>query len=75
MQHKYYTFELNPNNLNFKKQVNLATSLVQDNVVKQVKEGVTNPALSSAQKDAIVDVVSMATHPATAQSIAGAKVL
>jgi CheY-like chemotaxis protein len=62
-------------NLNFKKQVNVATSLVQDNVVKQVKEGVTNPTLSSAQKDAIVDVVSMATHPATAQRIAGAKVL
>ena len=67
--------------------MNVATSLVQDNVnqqleeqLKQLKEGifnegVTTPTLSSSQQDAIVKVVSMATHPATVQRIAGAKLL
>ena len=62
-------------NVTFKKQVNIATSLVQANVEKQLDEGITNPTLSSSQKDAIVKVVSMATQPATVQRIAGAKLL
>lgn len=59
----------------FKKQVDLATYLVQSNVARQIEEGATNPTLSPAQKDAIVNVVSRATQPTTAQRIAGAKLL
>ncbi len=62
-------------NVTFKKQVNVATALVQANIEKQLDEGVTNPKLTSSQKDAIVDVVSKATRPTTTQRIAGAKLL
>lgn len=55
--------------------MDLATYLVQSNVAKQIEEGATHPTLSPAQKDDIVNVVSRATQPTTAQRIAGAKLL
>src|SRR5579859_6928364 len=60
---------------NFKKQVDIATYLVQSNVAKRIEEGATHPTLSTAQKDAIVDVVSHVTQLTTAQRIAGTKLL
>ena len=61
---------------NIKKQVEVATMLVQDNAAKQLEiaPGVP-PTISPAQTEAIVNVVNRATHPDTAQRIAGAKLL
>lgn len=62
--------------LNVKKQVEVATMLVQADVAKQMESARgTRPAISSTQTDEIVNAVSQATNPATTQRIAGAKLL
>ncbi len=62
--------------LNFKKQVEVATMLVQADVAKQLENAQgAHPLVSPVQTEAIVDVVSRTTNPVTAQRIAGAKLL
>jgi CheY-like chemotaxis protein len=62
--------------LSFKKQVEVATMLVQADAAKQLEntQG-AHLSVSPAQTEAIVNVVSRATNPVTAQRIAGAKML
>jgi CheY-like chemotaxis protein len=61
---------------NFKKQVEVATMLVQADAAKQMENAQgTRPTASRAQTDAIVNAVSRATNPVIAQRIAGAKLL
>jgi CheY-like chemotaxis protein len=62
--------------LHFKKQVEVATMLVQDNAAKQLENAQgAHLSVSPVQTEAIVNVVSQATNPVTAQRIVGAKLL
>jgi len=61
---------------NFKKQVEVATMLIQADVAKQMEHAPsTRPTISPAQTEAIVNVVNQATNSATTQRIAGARLL
>lgn len=61
---------------NFKKQVEVATMLVQADAARQLGNAQgARPPLSPVQTDAIVNVVRRATNPMTVQRIAGAQLL
>src|SRR5262249_38009995 len=61
---------------NFKKQVEVATMLVQADAAKQMENAQgAHPTASPAQTEAIVNTVSRVTNPVTAQRIAGATLL
>ncbi len=61
---------------NFKKQVEVATMLVQADAAKQMENTPgAQPTISPNQTEAIANAVSQVAHPVTAQRIAGARLL